>query len=63
MKCWIAESVFVDSVPAKALVYKAFEVSDGEPLEILAFYVYSRLGFKFQETLGNVVESPGEEAK
>ena len=55
IKRWIAESVFIEDMPVKWKVSEEFDVNDGEPLEILAFYVCSRLGFEYQKTLGHVV--------
>ena len=43
VKRWIAESVFVDWMPQKAIITDNFCQSDGEPMEVLAFYLQSRL--------------------
>ena len=45
VKRWIAESVFVVDMPVKALVTDEFSPDDDfDPIEVLAFYVYCRLG-------------------
>ena len=50
LKRWIAESVFVEELPQKAIITEDFQESDGwEPLEILAFYVWARLGVRWVE--------------
>ena len=45
VKRWISEAVFVKEIPQKPMVKEDFEESDAEPLEILAFYVHSRLAY------------------
>ena len=52
VKRWIAESVFVPSLPVKTLIAEDFSPDDGlDPMEVLAFYVFCRLGVKYQQTL------------
>lgn len=51
VKRWIAESVFVEDLPVKALTTDDFKRDDGfEPIEVLAFYVFCRLAVKYQHT-------------
>ena len=52
IKRWIAESVFVEKMAVKMLVPEEFSPDDGfEPIEVLAFYVYCRLGVRCQGTV------------
>lgn len=43
VKRWIAESVFVPYFPTPAFFTHKFKRSDAEPIEVLAYYVHSRL--------------------
>ena len=51
VKRFIAESVCVETLPVKRFITDDFCESDGEPLEILAYYVWSRLSRLHTETL------------
>ena len=44
VKRWIAEAVFVASMPTPVFRTHKFVPSEAEPIEVLAFYIYSRLG-------------------
>ena len=64
VKRWIAESVFVEYMPIKTFIKDEFSRHDGlEPTEILAFYVFCRLGVKHQGTMSpdsgeNALDAP-----
>ena len=62
VKRWLAECVFVPSMPVKALVTDEFR-SDDEPLGVLAFYVFCRLAVKHLDTMSGDVETAQEVAQ
>ena len=50
VKRWIAESVFVDYMPTPAFYTYEFKRYDAEPIEILAYYVHSRLSVTWEKS-------------
>lgn len=58
VKRWIAECVFVPSMPVKALIADEFSpADDSEPIEVLAFYVFCRLAVRHLETMSPDTEN------